>query len=270
MNKLSILITGSTDGIGKLAATQLLAEGHTVYIHGRNKAKMEALLVELKSSYPSSNVQGFIGDLSEPEQIRQLGSIVQSQVPHLDVLVHNAGVYKSAKRANSQGIDLRFMVNYLAPVVLTSAWAGLLGRSNHRRIINLSSAAQSPVDLDALRGTKPLSNSESYAQSKLALTSWSFELGTDNTDWSVVALNPGSLLNTNMVREAFGKHWSEATKGSLKICELALSTEIQDAPYSYYDNDKPGYAQAHQDAYDAELRSRQAYTTREVVSQLQL
>ncbi len=270
MKSLSILITGSTDGIGKLAAEQLIAQGHTVYLHGRNKAKMESLISTLQSEHSSTTFQGFIGDLSQPEEIRQLATMVSTQVPNLDVLIHNAGVYKSAERTNSQGIDLRYMVNYIAPVVLTSAWAGLLSRSQHRRLINLSSAAQAPVSLEALQGRSSLTNSEAYAQSKLALTSWSFQIGADNTDWSVVALNPGSLLDTKMAREAFDQSWSEATKGSEKICELALATELQDSPYAYYDNDAPGYGRAHPDAYVEQKREQLATSTRQIISDLGL
>jgi len=59
----TILITGSTDGIGKLAAEKLANDGHTILLHGRNKQKLLAANYELKKSTSNDNIHSFIADL---------------------------------------------------------------------------------------------------------------------------------------------------------------------------------------------------------------
>ena len=147
---------------------------------------------------------------------------------------------------------MRFAVNYIAPYILTNELLPLIEKSNHARIVNLSSAAQSPVSLDALAGNIPVSEQESYAQSKLALTMWSFDLAKQFPNIQVIAVNPGSLLNTNMVKEAFGTHWSTADKGANILYDLAVSEQHKGITGKYFDNDKGMYGSAYTDAYNQE------------------
>ena len=117
-------------------------------------------------------------------------------------------------------------------------------------MVNLSSAAQMPVSRNALEGKSHISSQEAYAQSKLALTMWSFHLAKVHPELNVIALNPGSLLNTNMVREAYGRFWSSADKGAKIIFGLATDTRYHKASGKYLDNDRGAFGQAHQDAYN--------------------
>ena len=246
----TILITGSTDGIGKLAAAQLASEGHKVYLHGRSETKLEQALTEIRDASPDAQVGGYVADLSSLKAVRQLSQQVLTDLDKLDVLINNAGVYKSPISQSGDGFELRFAVNYLAPVLLTEALLPLLQRGKDARVINLSSAAQAPVSLQALSGKQTISVNEAYAQSKLALTMWSFHLAAELKDISVIALNPGSLLNTRMVQEAYGHHWSSADKGASIICDLAVMDESSQYDGRYFDNDQGRLNQAHADAYD--------------------
>lgn len=249
--KFSIFITGSTDGIGKLAAIQLAQAGHQVFLHGRSKAKLDDAVTEVKALTKNNDVKGYLADLSNFGDIRQLTDKIKKDLPHLDVLINNAGVYNSPVNTNSDGLDLRFMVNYLAPVMLTRELLPLLKKGTSARIINLSSAAQSPVSPEALQGTMKIAANTSYAQSKLALTMWSFDLANKLSDIAVMALNPGSLLNTRMVKEAYGHHWSPAEKGAEIIVQLATTDTPATYHGKYYDNDQGRLNQAHADAYNA-------------------
>ncbi len=261
-----ILITGSTDGIGKIAANQLAQLGHKVFIHGRNPDKLKSTLSEIKSAIPDAQIESILGDLSDFASIRTMSDDLLNKTDSLDILIHNAGIYNSPMDRTKDGLDIRFMVNYLAPIVLSQNWMPLFEKSTKKRIVSLSSAAQSSISLAALRGEQTMQASEAYAQSKLAITSWSFDLGIEHPELSAVALNPGSLLNTKMVAEAFGKHWSPAEKGSDKICQLALADSIENTPYSYYDNDAGKYARAHADAYDEDKRSQLKATTIDILA----
>ncbi len=251
-----ILITGSTDGIGKLTAIKLAQQGHTIYLHGRNQEKLLNTISELRRISGNNSIEGFVSDFSNLSDVIKMSEEVKSITPSLDVLINNAGIFKSNTVHSEGEIDIRFRVNYLAPFLLTNELIPLLVQGSSSRIINLSSAAQAPISLEALTGHEELMVQESYAQSKLALTMWSFYLAEKLKNISVLAVNPGSLLNTRMVQEAYGTHWSSADKGADILVELAVSEEYSGITGKYFDNDKGHkkgrFAQAHPDAYNQE------------------
>ncbi len=244
--KKTILITGSTDGIGLEAAKKLVNLGHQVLIHGRNPEKVDRtqeLLTELASGNP---ITGYIADLSILDNVPRLSEQIKSEHTKLDVIINNAGVFKTPTPVTPQGMDMRFVVNTLAPFLLTQKLLPLL--DSNSRIINLSSAAQAPVDLDALAGkTLPSEDFNAYAQSKLALTMWSRALSKTAVP-TIVAINPGSLLATNMVREGFGVPGKDINIGANILVRAALSDEFTDADGKYFDNDKGTFSEPHPDA----------------------
>ncbi len=248
----TIVITGSTDGIGKLTALKLAEDGHQVYIHGRSEHKVSKVIEEIKSVTKNQNIFGFIADFSDLQQVDSLASKIKDTVDQLDVLINNAGVFKSASQKNENGLDLRFVVNYLAPHILTQKLTPVLNNSSKSRVINLSSAAQSEVVLKALEGSLDLTTQEAYAQSKLALTMWSFNYAKAHKNINTIAVNPGSLLNTKMVKEAYGNHWSSADKGANILYDLAISEKFGTKSGSYFDNDRGDFNNAHPDAYNDE------------------
>ena len=82
-------------------------------------------------------------------------------------------------------------------------------------ILNVSSAAQAPVDIEALEQFRATGDMEAYAQSKLAITDWSRYLANELTDGpSVISVNPGSLLATKMVKEGFGDEGKDLSIGA--------------------------------------------------------
>ena len=245
-----ILITGSTDGIGKLAAIRLALEGHVVILHGRNREKLDACMQEVKEQTGSDTISGYLADFSDLEAVRSMADQVKSDHSELDVLINNAGIYNSPTTVNKDGLDIRFVVNYLAPVVLTRELFSLLARAQDPRIINLGSAAQAPVNLSSLQNGGSLSDQSAYAQSNLALTMWSFFQAKVLNGVSTIVVNPGSLLDTKMVKEAFGQVWASADKGAEILKDLALSDEYRGITGRYYDNDRGGFGQAHPDAND--------------------
>jgi len=253
MNK-SILITGSTDGIGKLAAIKLAKAGHSIYMHGRNAEKLKQVIAEIQELTSNGTIKGFTADFSEMEAVQAMAKQVLEEVPKLDVLINNAGVFNSPIQQTKEGVDIRLVVNYFAPYLLTKALLPILKKASTPRIINVSSAAQAPVSLNALMGKQALSAQPAYAQSKLALTMWSFHLAKKEPGLSVIAVNPGSLLNTKMVREAYGRFWSPADKGGNILFDLAISEEYDGITGKYFDNDKGDekgiFGPAHGDAYN--------------------
>ena len=261
-----ILITGSTDGIGKLAALKMANEGHQVYLHGRNASKLEKVIAELKHESRNDNIDGFVADFSDLQQVRKMAEEVNSKITNIDVLINNAGVFKSSHPITKDGYDIRIVVNYYAPFVFTNAILDTIKKSREPRIINLSSAAQSNVSLDLLNGDITVSDQEAYAQSKLAILMWSFYLAKQESDVAVAALNPGSLLNTNMVKEAYGRFWSPADKGADIIYDLALTKTAKEIDGKYFDNDRGGFGPAHPDAYISKIEKELIEKTNDIVS----
>lgn len=248
-----IFITGTTDGIGKLAAVRFAKEGHTLYLHGRNADKLRALSSQIKAETNNLNIFEYVADFSDLESVKAMAELIKNELSQIDILINNAGVFISSNIRNEAGLDMRFVVNYLAPFIITNALTPLLKKGTEARIINLSSAAQASVSHEALFGKVDLTLNESYAQSKLALTMWSFHLAKALKGITVIAVNPGSLLNTKMANEAYGEYWSPAEKGSDIIYDIAISETHKEITGKYYDNDNGLYANAHPDAYNPTL-----------------
>ncbi|MEO1056627.1 MAG: SDR family NAD(P)-dependent oxidoreductase, partial [Actinomycetota bacterium] len=162
----------------------------------------------------------------------------------------NAGVFRVPNAIAANGLDLRFMVNTVAPYVLTQRLLPLLGSTG--RVVNVSSAAQAPVAPDALTGRAALDDGTAYAQSKLAITMWSNHLadvhGADGPTF--VAVNPGSFLGTKMVKEAYGTAGHDIGIGADILARAATSEEFAAASGRYFDNDARRFADPHPDALD--------------------
>jgi len=264
--KKNILITGSTDGIGKSTAARLAKEGHHIYLHGRSEAKLNTVIEELKKESGNEHVKGFVADFSNFEAVGNMIEQVKHEMDTLDVLINNAGVWNTPQRTNEQGKDMRFVVNFLAPFLLTEELLPLLRAAKAPRIINLSSAAQASVSLEAISGKQQVSTQEAYAQSKLALTMWSFDLAKREKNITVIPVNPGSLLNTKLVQEAFGRHFDEVNKGSDILYELAEDEKHQSMSGKYFDNDRGVYGRAHEDAYNPKLILQLVETTKQLLN----
>ncbi|MDF1839357.1 MAG: SDR family NAD(P)-dependent oxidoreductase [Planctomycetota bacterium] len=246
----TILITGSTDGIGLETAKWMLSEGHRVLIHGRNASKFEAVGKELSGLSKHGPVQGFVADLSTAQGVESLAQGVLDSGLKLDALINNAGVFSTRQAITQEGLDVRFMVNTVAPYLLTRRLLPLLGSEG--RVVNLSSAAQSPVDLRALAGEVQLTDGPAYAQSKLALTMWSKAMATElgGAGPAIIAVNPGSMLGTKMVKDAYGVAGADIGIGADVLQRAALSDEFGGASGRYFDNDSGQFANPHPDALD--------------------
>jgi len=246
----TILITGSTDGIGLETAKALVSQGHHILLHGRSKTKLEQTEKTL-SEISSSSVESYLADLSVLSEVEALAKAVTERHDKLDVLINNAGVYKTPEPITKDGMDVRFVVNTIAPYLLTQKLLTLLGASG--RVINLSSAAQSPVNPQALTGRVRLSNDlDAYAQSKLAITMWSRVMASSlkSNGPIIIAINPGSLLATKMVKEGFGMAGNDIRIGADILIRAALSDEFTSASGKYFDNDSGKFAPPHADALD--------------------
>ncbi|MCK0139861.1 SDR family NAD(P)-dependent oxidoreductase [Aliiroseovarius sp. F47248L] len=241
----TILITGSTDGIGLLTAEKLAAEGHTILLHGRSEAKLDAAAKQV-----SGKTETYIADLTKMADVHAMAAEIRKNHTQLDAVINNAGILKAPKTVTADGYDIRFMVNTFAPYVLTRELLSVIAKDG--RIVNLSSAAQAPIDLKALNGNMPLDDMSAYAQSKLAITIWSKEMARELPEGpAVIAVNPGSLLASKMVKEGFGVSGNDLSIGADILIEAALGETFANASGKYFDNDSRRFAQPQAAAQDA-------------------
>ena len=242
----TILVTGATDGIGLLTAKKLAAAGHTVLLHGRSPDKLERAAREV-----GGKVETYVADLSDLEKTAAFADAVLAKHDHLDALINNAGVLRLPDPITPSGIDARFVVNTLAPYVLTQKLLPIIAKTG--RVVNLSSAAQAPVDIDAMMGDRPLDHMVAYAQSKLAITIWTKEMAKSlPVGPVVVSVNPGSLLASKMVKEGFGVAGNDLSIGADILIKAVLDDSFAEKSGAYFDNDKGRFAAPNPAAQNAQ------------------
>src|SRR3981081_539415 len=207
MDGKTVLITGSTDGVGRYVAAKLAAAGANVLIHGRDPAPAKTLADEIRGRGHLEPVF-HQADLSSLAGARQLAAAVLAGHKRLDVFISNAGIGSrslgSERQTSADGHELRFAVNYLSGFLLAHLLLPLLKASAPARIVNVASLGQHPLDFDDVMLTKGYSGSRAYAQSKLAQILFTIDLAQELEGSGVIAnaLHPSTYMNTTMVRQS--------------------------------------------------------------------
>jgi NAD(P)-dependent dehydrogenase (short-subunit alcohol dehydrogenase family) len=265
VNQQTILIPGSTDGIGKLAGLSLAHQRAHVLIHGRNKEKVNRVVKELSGITDNKNIEGFTADLSSLYSVRRFAKDVLEKHEAINVLINNAGVGFADPRYSEDGYELRFAVNYLAPFLLSHLLLPALKKAVPSRIVNVSSAGQAAVNFTDIMLEKNFNSVTAYNQSKLALIMFTIDLAEQlkNENITVNSLHPGTYLDTNMVREAGISPWGKPETGADAIVFLATAPQLQNISGKYFNVKKE--ATALEQAYDANARRKLRETTLELI-----
>jgi NAD(P)-dependent dehydrogenase (short-subunit alcohol dehydrogenase family) len=259
MDGKTVLVTGSTDGVGRYVAARLAAAGAKVLIHGRDKARAKTLADEIRG-------QGYMApifyqaDLSSLSGCRQLAEAVLAGHQRLDVFISNAGIGSrtlgSERRTSADGYELRFAVNYLSGFLLAHLLLPLLKASAPSRIVNVASLGQHPIDFDDVMITKGYSGSRAYAQSKLAQIMFTIDLARElkGSGVTVNSLHPATYMNTTMVREGGITPISTVEQGGEAILHLAEGDDVAGKSGLFFNG--MNQAQANPQAYDEAARQR--------------
>lgn len=235
----TILITGSTDGVGRVVAQRLGAGGARVLVHGRDAARGKATVADIEAA--GGKAEFFAADLASLAEVRRLAEAVREKTARLDILINNAGVGTAGQNAKRQvsadGYELRFAVNYLAGFLLTEELLPLLKASAPARIVNVASAGQQAIDFSDVMLTHGYSSVRAYCQSKLAQILFTIDLAEQlkGSGVTVNALHPASYMNTTMVRQAGVTPWSSVETGAEAIVNLATSPALEARSGLYFD-----------------------------------
>jgi NAD(P)-dependent dehydrogenase (short-subunit alcohol dehydrogenase family) len=261
LDQQTILVTGATDGLGRLLARDLAAAGAAVLIHGRDPGRVEDTRREIAHTTGNDRLATYVADFSDPADARRLADEVAAGNDRLDVLVNNAGLGAypggdNVREVNGRGHELHMAVNYLAPFVLTRRLVPLLGQSAPARIVNVASAGQSDVVFDDLMLERDYDGFEAYRRSKLALVMLTFDLADELRDRGVTAtcLHPGTFMPTKMVLEVGLTPVASLDDGLRATRRLVVDADVEGVTGVYLDGVTE--ARAHRQAYDAAARRR--------------
>src|SRR4051812_26111930 len=250
------LITGSTDGVGRLVARRLGEAGARVLVHGRDAARGAQVVSDVEQAGGAATF--LRADLASLVEVRRLADAVQDTTDRLDILINNAGIGTAGgvRQESADGFEPRFAVNYLAGFLLTSLLLPLLRVSAPARIVNVSSAGQQALDFADVMLTRGYSGARAYCQSKLAQVMFTFDLAEKLAGAGVTAtcLHPATYMDTTMVRRAGVAPVSTVEQGAEAILNLAVSPEPEGQSGLYFNGLRE--ARAHFQAYDAEERQR--------------
>lgn len=241
-----IMITGSTDGLGKLVAIRLAEKGASVILHGRNPEKGAATIERIRALTKSEKIEYYNADLASLDEVRNLGERIIADHNRLHVLINNAGIGggprgNPKREVSRDGLELRFAVNYLSHFLLTYQLLPLLRASAPSRIINVSSIGQYPLDFKNLMLEKKYESFKAYRQSKLAQIMFTIDLAEQLRETGVIVncLHPATLMDTKMVDEYFGSTMTSVTDGAEALEYVATSDETAEVSGVYFDMKRP-------------------------------
>jgi NAD(P)-dependent dehydrogenase (short-subunit alcohol dehydrogenase family) len=260
------LITGSTDGVGRVVAERLGAEGWRVLVHGRDRQRGDEVVAAIDNA--GGSAEFLPADLSSLTEVRRLADAVHEATDRLDLLINNAGIGgggpQGVRQTSADGYELRFAVNYLSGVLLTDLLLPLLRRGAPARIVNVSSLGQEAVEFSDVMLTKDYNGLRAYRQSKLAQIMFTIDLAHElaGSGITVNTLHPATFMNTKMVRE-FGTPLTTVEQGADAIMKLAVSPELEGKSGLYFNGQQE--AKANEQAYDAHARHQLWDLSRELV-----
>jgi NAD(P)-dependent dehydrogenase (short-subunit alcohol dehydrogenase family) len=252
----TVLVTGSTDGVGRLVARRLGNAGARVVVHGRDADRGAQVVADIERA--GGTAIFLRADLASLAEVRDLAAAVQRATDRLDILINNAGIGTAGgvRQESADGFELRFAINYFAGFLLTSLLLPLLRAAEPARIVNVSSAGQEAIDFTDVMLTRGYNGARAYCQSKLAQVMFTFDLATKLADTGITAtcLHPATYMDTTMVRRVGVTPVSTVEQGAEAILNLAMSPALEGRSGLYFNGLRE--ARAHSQAYDAEARHR--------------
>ncbi|MCF1684721.1 SDR family NAD(P)-dependent oxidoreductase [Tetragenococcus halophilus] len=265
----TVLITGATDGLGKMTAKRFAKQGARILLHGRNEEKGFKTIEEIQQTTGNQDLKYFNGDFSSLQSVAQLAEQIIANNEKIDLLINNAGIGggpKSQKQRelSQDGYELRWSINYLAQVLLTRKLLPII--KDGARIINVASVGQAPIDFNDINMKNHYEGYLAYERSKLALIMFTFDLATELQERKihVNALHPSTLMGTNMVSDHFGPAQTSVEKGFSALEFLATSKDLDEVTGKYFEGKTQ--VQPNPQAYDKAAREKLQQITKDSIA----
>ncbi len=196
------MVTGATDGIGRITAERLAQRGAQLVLVGRNPGRLDAARRDIAAVAAGAPVPlTFCGDLSVQADIRRVAAEIRAALPAIDVLVNNAGALFAERAETVDGIERTFALNHLGYFLFTAELLPAIKAGRSPRIVNVASDAHrsARLVLDDLQHTRRgWSGWRAYCESKLANIAFTYALARRLTGSGVTvnALHPGFVASS--------------------------------------------------------------------------
>ena len=246
----TVVITGTTSGIGEVAAIRLAEQGARIVHVARDRARAEATQVALKKANPAADHQMHLADLSLLSEMKRVAGVIAAAEPRIDVLIDNAGALFGSRRETADGLEMTFALNHMGYFVITNLL--LPNIVDGGRIVAVASGAHrgAKLDLDDLQLRHGFGGWRAYANSKLCNILFTRALAR-RTPRGITAncLHPG-FVATRFADQTggwtqrlagFDKRLSAITpeEGAKTIVYLASSPEVAGVSGQYFFECKP-------------------------------
>jgi NAD(P)-dependent dehydrogenase (short-subunit alcohol dehydrogenase family) len=244
------IITGATDGIGKETACQLAKLNYDIYIIARNEQKCITTIGELKSINNKNKYGYFIADFEHLDEVKNVALKIKNELPIIDVLINNAGAVFAKRELTKDGFEKTFVVNHLAPFLLTNILIENIKQAKQGRIVNVASDSHYPgkLDFDDLHYNKNYFILKAYERSKLANVLFSNYLAKElsTTNVTVNSLHPGRVksdIGSKNTNNFFSFAWKvidtltgiPTADGAKTSVFLASSATLENISGKYFD-----------------------------------
>jgi NAD(P)-dependent dehydrogenase (short-subunit alcohol dehydrogenase family) len=250
-----VLITGSTDGLGREVARRLAATGAHIIVHGRNRERGMEVVKEIELAGKGS-ARFYAADLASLAQVRHFADTILHDYPRIDVLINNAGIWLdgNTRTLSADGVEMHFAVNYLSGFLLTRMLLPRIIASAPSRIVNVASSAQTPIQFDDVMLERNYTDSRAYSQSKLAQVMFTFDLARELAGKNVIvnAIHPATMMNTTMVLSHGAEPRTTVEVGADAVVNLVTTQGI--ASGQYFNGKQPSRPNAQ--ALDEQARAK--------------
>ncbi len=251
-----VLVTGSTDGIGRETARQLALRGWEVVVHGRSERKVARTIEWLYKVTNQAEITGVTADFASLTAVSELADVCLERFERLDALVANAGIFQSRFERSVDGFEMTFAVNHLAHFLLIRRLLPLLERAPAGRIVIVSSMAHADrIDFGNLQGEKGFNGYEAYGVSKLCNLLFGYRLARDvrGKGMTVNCLHPG-VINTKLLKKGWGSIGAPVETGAVTSVYLADDSGVEGVTGGYFVDRAP--SRSAPISYDSSVQER--------------
>jgi NAD(P)-dependent dehydrogenase (short-subunit alcohol dehydrogenase family) len=228
----TVLVTGTTNGIGKVTALELARQGYQVLITSRDATKGQQMLPELQAQNDKTVPELFVGDLSSMADVRRIATEVRARHSRLDVLINNAGGLFDRRQLTVDGFEYTFALNHLSYFLLTNLLLPSLKAAGTARVVSVSSSGNNLARMrwDDLQYQAGYSGWLAYGQSKLMNVLFALALARRLQGSGVTS----NVLHPGVINTGFGKTTTGLNKIVAWGANLAAISPEQGAQTSLY------------------------------------